>query len=196
MNSFLLLSSNGNGGLWATFIGLMGLYGFIIFAAIAMAALPIIIEFILKAIALNKMSQNAGFAYPWLSFIPFGQIFVEFLLPKKPFELWFIKSKDRRIMAVLTILLTYPGLLGAVAANVLPVMGQIVAVVIPILAYVMNWRKKYDLLSTFHTEKNTVLLISILGTIFPIIYAITLLVFMNNKPEYGFGKLYAFTEKE
>ena len=118
MNTFLLLSSDKSGWIWGgiSIASIIGMYGFLF----ALILLPIVLEFILKGIALFKMNKNAGFNYPWLSFIPFAQVFVEFLLPKKKFELLFIKTNDRKMIAIITLLLSYPGLLGSIAANVIP----------------------------------------------------------------------------
>ena len=79
MNSYLLLSRDLDATLWAILGVNFGLYIFLF----AMILLPVVTEFVLKGIALFKTSKNAGFNHAWLSFIPFGQHFVEFLLPKK-----------------------------------------------------------------------------------------------------------------
>ena len=188
MNTFLLLSSENSdwilGGI--SFASIIGIYGFII----AIALLPITLQFVLKGIALYKMSKNAGFNYPWLSFIPIAQVFVEFLLPRRKFELLFIKSNDRKMMAVITLPLSYPGLLGSLFANVVPVLGQIIAALIPFVALAMNWRKKYDLLITFYHEKEMSIILSVFCTLSPTAYAIILMTMMNKMPDYGPGNYY------
>ena len=94
------------------------------------------------------------------------------------------------MIAIITLLLSYPGLLGSIAANVIPVIGQIICALIPIAALVMNWKKKYDLILTFYHEKEMSLILSILSTIFHLAYAIILMTMMNKMPDYGAGNYY------
>lgn len=189
MTKFILLSSDEIylGWVFLPVLGLLGTYGVLLLIII----LPVIIRFIFRGIALNKMSKNAGYIHPGLSFVPIAQTYVEFILPKRDFKLLFLKSHDRKMMAFITILFSYPGLLGALAANVIPVIGTLIGALIPIVAIGLNWKKKYDLLSTFYTEESTIILLSIIGTVFPTAYSVILLVIMNRIPEYGYGKYYS-----
>ena len=143
---FLLLSGNGvndalynieNGlnsannsafSLYGIFAALAGIFGigvwaFGIICAIVssvFAFLFMILEYLLPAIALFKMAKRAGYKYPWLAFIPIAQTYLEFVLPRREFNL-LVKTKKRNYMAIVFLILTYFGTSIIIALNVVPV---------------------------------------------------------------------------
>jgi len=147
-----------------------------------------ILEYILPAIALFKMAKKSGYKYPWMAFIPVAQTYLEFVLPRKEFNVLF-KTKKRNMMGLITIILTYFGTTIILALNVVPALGQLLDILLPIVLIAFNWRRKYDMICTFK-DKDLALPISILSIPFPLLYTIVLLVLMNKEPEYGAGNYY------
>lgn len=211
---FLLLSGNGvndalynieNGlnsannsafSLYGIFVALAGIFGigiwaFGIICAIAssiFAFLFMVLEYLLPAIALFKMAKKAGYKYPWLAFIPIAQTYLEFVLPRREFNL-LIKTKKRNYMGILFLVLTYFGTSIIVALNVVPAVGQLLDIALPIVLMAMAWRKRYDMLVTFR-DKELAIPISIISIFLPWVYSIVLIISMNKEPEYGAGNYY------
>ena len=211
---FLLLSGNGvndalynieNGlnsannsafSLYGIFAALAGIFGigvwaFGIICAIVssvFAFLFMILEYLLPAIALFKMAKRAGYKYPWLAFIPIAQTYLEFVLPRREFNL-LVKTKKRNYMAIVFLILTYFGTSIIIALNVVPAVGQLLDLALPIVLMAMAWRKRYDMLVTFR-DKELAIPISIISIIFPWVYSIVLIISMGREPEYGAGNYY------
>ena len=166
-----------------------GAVAFIISAIVAVIGfLFTLIEFILPAIALFKMARKAGYKYPWLAFIPIVQTYLEYVLPRKEFNLLF-KTKKRNVVAIADIILTYFGTTIIVILNIVPALGQLLDVLLPVVLILFAWRRRYDVICTFK-DKELALPISILGTFIPLIYSIVLLVIMKRDPDYGAGNYY------
>ena len=92
-------------------------------------------------------------------------------------------------MAIVALILTYFGTTVIVVLNVIPGLGQLLDVLLPIALILFGWRKRYDMLVTFK-DKELAVPISILGIFFPIVYSITLLIISKRDPEYGAGNYY------
>ena len=178
---FLALSS-------ALGIGVAALVTILSVCASIAGVIIAILEYLLPAIALFKMARKAGYKYPWLAFIPFAQTYLEFVLPRRDFNVLF-KTKKRGLMAILTLVLTYFGTTIIVALNVVPAVGQLLDLALPIVLIAFNWRRKYDMLVTLR-DKELALPISIISIIFAPIYPIVLILSMNKAPEYGEGNYY------
>ena len=144
-----------------------------------------IVEFIIPAIALFRMAKKAGFKYPWLAFIPIAQTYLEYILPRREFKLGF-KTKNRTAMAIVALVLTYFGTTVIVILNVIPGLGQLLDVLLPVVLILFNWRRRYDMICTFK-DKELAVPISILGIFVPMVYSITLLIISKRDPEYGAG---------
>ncbi len=147
-----------------------------------------IVEYLLPAIALYKMAKKAGYKYPWMAFIPIVQTYLEFVLPRREFNVIF-KTKNRSVMGIIALILSYFGSAVVVLLNAVPPLGQILDPLLPFVLYVLGWRKRYDMIRTFGT-KELAIPISILSIIFPFLYTIALLFLMNKDPEYGAGNYY------
>lgn len=147
-----------------------------------------LIEYLLPAIALFKLARKAGYKHAWLAFIPVAQTYLEFVLPRREFNLLF-KTKNRSLMGIIDLILTYFGTTIIVALNVIPALGQLLDVALPFILVAFAWRRKYDMICTFR-DKELALLISILSIPFPFVYNIVLIFSMNREPEYGAGNYY------
>ena len=148
-----------------------------------------IVAFILPAIALYKMATKAGYDKPWLAFIPFAQVYLEFVLPRRRYKVLFMNTHKRETMALIAILVSCFGSMVIAGLNVIPAVGQILDIALMLFLVAVNWGKRRDLLCTF-TDENTAMTISIISIFVPMVYAIYLLVIMNNDPDYGEGNYY------
>ncbi len=182
--------------LYGIFLALSGMLGIGISALIAIISiitsvfgiLFAILEYLLPAIALFKMAKKAGYKYPWLAFIPVAQTYLEFVLPRREFNLFF-KTKKRNVMGIVFLIMTYLGSTIIVMLNVLPAIGQLLDIALPIVLMAFAWRKRYDMIHTFR-DKELALPISIISIFIPAVYSIVLIFSMNREPEYGAGNYY------
>lgn len=181
-------------GILSTIAGMLGL-GISVLGAIVGVISAIIgfivavIEFIVPAIALFKMGKKAGYKHSWLAFVPIVQTYVEFVLPRKQFNIGIIKTYKRDVIAIIFIILTYFGTTIVTFANGLVGLGQILTFAFVIFMGAIRWRKMYDLLSTFRDEE-LAKIISIVGIFAPIVYNIVIIFSMNKEPNYGAGNYY------
>ena len=173
-------------GMLGISIWILGIIGAIISSIFGVIML--ILEYLLPAIALYKLAKKAGYKYPWLGFIPFAQTYLEFVLPRREFNL-LIKTKKRNYMGIAFLVLSLFGTSIIVALNVVPALGQLLDLLLPIVLIAMAWRKKYDMLVTFRS-KELALPISIISIFVPWVYTIVLIFSMNQEPEYGVGNYY------
>ena len=173
-------------GMLGVSMWVLGIIGAIISSIFGV--LLLILEYLLPAIALFKLSKKAGYKYPWLAFIPIAQTYLEFVLPRREFNL-LVKTKKRNYMGILFLVLSYLGTSIIVALNVVPALGQLLDLLLPIVLIAMAWRKKYDMLVTFRS-KELALPISIISIFVPWVYTIVLIFSMNQDPEYGVGNYY------
>ena len=169
-------------------IGISALIAIISITASVFCLLFTILEYLLPAIALFKMARKAGYKYPWLAFIPIAQTYLEFVLPRREFNLFF-KTRKRNYMGILFLLMTYLGSTIIVMLNVVPAIGQLLDLALPIVLMAFSWRKKYDMIRTFR-DKELALPISIVSIFIPAVYSVMLVLSMNKEPEYGAGNYY------
>ena len=169
-------------------IGVSALIAIVSIASSVFGLLFALLEYLLPAIALFKMARKAGYKYPWLAFIPIAQTYLEFVLPRREFNLFF-KTKKRDYMGILFLLMTYLGSTIIVLLNVVPAIGQLLDVALPIVLMAFAWRKRYDMIHTFR-DKELALPVSIISIFIPAVYSIVLIFSMNREPEYGAGNYY------
>ena len=169
-------------------IGVSALIAIISIASSVFGLLFALLEYLLPAIALFKMARKAGYKYPWLAFIPIAQTYLEFVLPRREFNLFF-KTKKRDYMGILFLIMTYLGSTIIVLLNVVPAIGQLLDVALPIVLMAFAWRKRYDMIHTFR-DKELALPVSIISIFIPAVYSIVLIFSMNREPEYGAGNYY------
>ncbi len=167
----------------------------LIFICLVVAIFLFITEYLIPAFALFRMAKNAGYKYPFFAFIPFMQTFLEFVLPKREFRLFFIRAPHdmRFLVAIAFLILTTFGVEVSGLFDFIPVIGPVLSVMawLFVIACLIGgkWRKMHDIVRTYDTEKNA-LLISIIGIFVPLVHTIALLVYMNKTPEYGAGNYY------
>lgn len=169
-------------------IGISALIAIMSITASVFGLLFTILEYLLPAIALFKMARKAGYKYPWLAFIPIAQTYLEFVLPRREFNLFF-KTRKRNYMGILFLLMTYLGSTIIVMLNVVPAIGQLLDLALPIVLMAFSWRKKYDMIRTFR-DKELALPISIVSIFISAVYSVMLVLSMNKEPEYGAGNYY------
>ena len=75
-------------------IGISALIAIMSITASVFGLLFTILEYLLPAIALFKMARKAGYKYPWLAFIPIAQTYLEFVLPRREFNLFSKPEKE------------------------------------------------------------------------------------------------------
>ncbi|MCR4814275.1 MAG: hypothetical protein K5879_05560 [Lachnospiraceae bacterium] len=189
--------------LFIVFFMIASAFSFIALIALAFLAVCLVIaavflfiqEYLLPAIALFRMAKNAGYKYPFFAFIPFMQTFLEYVLPKKEFNVFFIRipGEKRYIAALVSIGLSTVGLATDAVFDFIPVVGGFLsaftAIAIIVFLIGSKWRKMHDIFRTYDTEKNA-LLISVIGIFVPLVHTIALLVYMNREPDYGMGNYY------
>ncbi|MCR5848938.1 MAG: hypothetical protein K6G75_12605, partial [Lachnospiraceae bacterium] len=142
-------------------IGVSALVVILSVAASVLGFLWGIFEYLLPAIALFKLAKKAGYKYPWLAFIPVAQTYLEFVIPRREFKLLFTTRK-RNVVGIVTIILTYFGTTVIVLLNVVPAIGQLLDLLLPIILILLNWRRRYDMIRTFR-DKELATAISILS---------------------------------
>ena len=147
-----------------------------------------VLEYLLPAISLFVLAKRAGYKYSWLAFIPIAQTYLEFVLPRREFNL-LIKTKKRNYMGLAFLILTYFGTSIIIALNVVPAVGQLLDLALPIVLIAMAWRKRYDMIVTFR-DKELAIPISIISILLPWVYSIVLILSIKREPEYGAGNYY------
>ena len=167
------------------------------FIVLAIVLIPIglgmLISFLLPAVPLFKMAQKAGYNKPWLAFVPFAQVYLEFILPRRRYKALFIHTHKRGLMSLITILLVY--IIPFFAVNVMAyfhvpyIWVRFFGICISVCVLPIYWRKRYDILYTFG-DKGSALPISIISLWIPVLYAVFLFINMNKAPDYGEGNFY------
>ena len=166
------------------------LFAFVHFVAFCAIILFLIFlqEYLLPAIALYKMAKSAGFPRPWFAFIPFLQTYLEYVLPKRDFKVFFVKTQpsQRYIVAIIAICASTLGFLYHPVFALIPILGWLAGLFSIVVLLGFHWRKMYDLMVTF-SQKKVALPISVVSMFVPLVYTIALLIYMNREPAYGFG---------
>lgn len=144
--------------------------------------------FIMKAIALFKIAQNAGHPYAWFAFIPVLQTHLLDTLPLVEFNLFnWIKTKNRSLVSIIYIIADSTLLYWI---SCIPIIGFLVRIV----RMIFVWKFDYDLLVMLGKEDNA-MLFSILGLFVPFLFPIVLLAYSGSEPDYGFGNYTRFSEE-
>ncbi|MBR4580878.1 MAG: hypothetical protein IKO32_06565 [Lachnospiraceae bacterium] len=179
------------------------IFAFVCFATIFIALLVLLFlqEYLLPAIALYKMAKKAGYRYPWFAFIPIMQTFLEYVLPKKEFRVFFIRAtfEYRYVVAIVAIGLSTFGVAVDQYLGYIPVVGAALSFALGLFIAVFligcRWRKMHDLIRTYENEKKA-LAISIISLFIPLVHTIALLALMNREPDFGAGNYYAPEKNE
>ena len=177
------------GSAFVVFYGLIGLLGiiWIIIESIAKA----IALFIIHAIPLFVMARKAGYKHPWFAFIPVLQQYLEYILPKSRFKTLFIhfEGEERPKLAIIGMLVEHLGYKAAAIAGGILSLGAILGMAAEVFIIAFSWRRMFDLIRTYSSKK-VALTISIIGLFEPVVYYVSLYIFMKRDPVYGAGKFY------
>ena len=160
-------------------------------AAIVVLLIPLV-EYLLPAIALFKMARKAGYKNAWFAFIPFLQTYLEFVIPRKQFNLLgIIKTYKREVIAIVYICLSIFGTTISAALQGIPVIGQFLGLCFFVLMQAFVYCKVYDIFITYGSKEKAIL-IALLNILIPgnLIYTIGLLTIMGKDPDYGAGNFY------
>ena len=151
-----------------------------------------LVEYLLPAIALFKMARKAGYKNAWFAFIPFLQTYLEFVIPRKQFNLLgIIKTYKREITAIVYICMSIFGTTISAALQGIPVAGQFLGLCFYVLMQAFVYCKVYDLFITYGSKEKAII-IALLNVLIPgnLIYTIGLLTIMGKDPDYGAGNFY------
>ncbi|MCR4686784.1 MAG: hypothetical protein K5659_04395 [Lachnospiraceae bacterium] len=160
-------------------------------AAIVVLLIPLV-EYLLPAIALFKMARKAGYKNAWFAFIPFLQTYLEFVIPRKQFNLLgIIKTYKREVIAIVYICLSIFGTTISAALQGIPVIGQFLGLCFFVLMQAFVYCKVYDIFITYGSKEKAILM-ALLNILIPgnLIYTIGLLTIMGKDPDYGAGNFY------
>lgn len=170
-------------GLFEFFTGLLGFFiGGIIAIVCAVVAIAL---FIIEGYCLYCMAKKVGFKYAWFAYIPFLRTYLEFHIPAEDFNLWnIVKVKDRNMLALVCII--GPIVLEPVCTwlTSMPYIGFLFAplgIILNVLVLIERWKRMYDVMKTFGMGTAAIPL-SILSTVFPLVYTVTLLVIFRRDP--------------
>lgn len=147
------------------------------------------LHFIIPGIALAVQGKKAGFKFWWLAFIPIGQIYVMFELPRQNYKLAFVDTRKRFIPCIVYTalgILMFPVMLISLYLSFL---GFLIDLVWIVVFVALKWRMIYDLMYMY-SKKDTSTVLSIVGTAIPLVFFIGLIINMFREPKFGYGNYY------
>lgn len=171
-------------GAIATVVGVAA----VIFCIVAYAIF-LFIHFIIPAIALAVQGKKAGYKFWWLAFIPIGQIYVMFVLPRENFKLAFVNTRKRFIPCIVYTLLLILEFPIALVCLYLNVFGLLIILAMVVVIVALKWRMIYDLMYMYY-KKDSATVVSIVGTAIPLVFFIGLIINMFKEPKFGYGNYY------
>jgi hypothetical protein len=142
-------------------------------------------EYIIPAIALFKMARKAGYKNAWFAFIPVLQTYLEYVLPRREYNIIILKTKKREMVGVVDIVLTVLGSPIIAFLQAIPIVGQTLGLTFVLFRFfIMPFRKVYDLFMTYG-DKEKAVLFAIINLFVPgnLVYAFGLLTLMNKDPD-------------
>ncbi len=164
----------------------------------------IVINHILLAIPLYIMADKAGYAHPFLAFIPFANYYLVHILPMKEYNyIGIFKTYERGKGFLLYLIVKYilPFGMGFVAMFIsfLPFLGFLASFVMQFvtwIGYAASGIAKAimvaDLLQTYmkKSDKGLTIFLGILSVFVPLAFPICCYALCNKEPEFGFGNYY------
>ncbi|SDJ67849.1 hypothetical protein SAMN04487760_11130 [Lachnospiraceae bacterium G41] len=196
LNSFNNAYSYDDLILWA-FVALYGMFWLIVFLAL-------IIHHFLLAVPLYIMADKAGYAYPFLAFIPFANYYLMHILPMKEYNyIGMYKTYERKNGFLLYMIVRWIGPLaiGIVGTilSVIPFIAILIAMVIQLInltlivaGFIGKAIMMIDLLDLYmkKDEKGLAIFLGIISLFVPIVFPITCIVLCKKEPEFGYGNYY------
>ncbi len=196
LNSFNNAYSYDDLILWA-FVGLYGMFWLIVFLAL-------IIHHFLLAVPLYIMADKAGYAYPFLAFIPFANYYLMHILPMKEYNyIGMYKTYERKNGFLLYMIVKWIGPLAIAIVgtilSVIPFIAILIAMIIQLInltlivaGFIGKAIMMIDLLDLYmkKDEKGLAIFLGIISLFVPIVFPITCIVLCNKEPEFGYGNYY------
>ena len=182
--------------LWA-FVALYGMFWLIV-------CLGLIIHHFLLAVPLYIMADKAGYAYPFLAFIPFANYYLMHILPIKEYNyIGMYKTYERKNGFLLYMIVRWIGPLaiGIVGTilSIVPFIAMLIAMVIYFInlalivaGFIGKAIMMIDLLDLYmkKDEKGLAIFLGIVSIFVPIVFPITCIVLCTKEPEFGYGNYY------
>ena len=110
-----------------------------VIAIIGIMLLLSIAVYVLQAVPLYKMAKKLGNQYPWMAWIPFANTYLMFTLPDKQLRiLAFNKDIDRVTGFWIWLALNLGGTVIQGIVSVIPVIGTLIATLLPFAILVAN----------------------------------------------------------
>ena len=182
--------------LWA-FVALYGMFWLIV-------CLGLIIHHFLLAVPLYIMADKAGYAYPFLAFIPFANYYLMHILPIKEYNyIGMYKTYERKNGFLLYMIVRWIGPLaiGIVGTilSVVPFIAMLIAMVIYFInlalivaGFIGKAIMMIDLLDLYmkKDDKGLAIFLGIISLFVPIVFPIACIVLCTKEPEFGYGNYY------
>ncbi|MCR4647550.1 MAG: hypothetical protein K5776_00560 [Lachnospiraceae bacterium] len=183
----------------------LGLFFIMMFVVpVLMTIAGMIFSFLLKAVPIYMMAERAGYSYPFLAFIPFGQSYLMHILPVKEYSfLGMYKSLDRKKGYIAYILIIYviPLLLGTLGMflGMIPFLNYLFGLLAFAIEALMGVAQiavraimYIDLFKTYGKDDGTIpTLLGILGLFIPLVHVVALYIYCRQEPSFGFGNFYS-----
>ncbi|MBR4413705.1 MAG: hypothetical protein IKS60_08815 [Lachnospiraceae bacterium] len=182
--------------IWAFFV-LYGIFWLFI-------VLGFIIHHFFMAVPLYIMADKAGYAYPFLAFIPFANCYLMHILPIKEYNfIALFKTYERKngFLFYMVIKWIAPFAIWTVGSilSIVPILSFIVAIVLQLVnlvlltsGYIAKAIMMIDLLDLYmkKDEKALAIFLGIVSLFVPIVFPITCIVLCTKEPEFGYGNYY------
>ena len=196
LNSFNNAYSYDDLILWA-FVALYGMFWLIVFLAL-------IIHHFLLAVPLYIMADKAGYAYPFLAFIPFANYYLMHILPMKEYNyIGMYKTYERKNGFLLYMIVKWIGPLAIAIVgtilSVIPFIAILIAMIIQLInltlivaGFIGKAIMMIDLLDLYmkKDEKGLAIFLGIISLFVPTVFPVTCIVLCNKEPEFGYGNYY------
>ena len=163
----------------------------------------ITINHFLLAIPFYIMADKAGYAYPFLAFIPFANYYLIHVLPIKEYNLIGIfKTYERKtgfwIFFVLKYIVPFGVFTIASVVSFIPFIAFLIMMVLQLISlagtvggYITKAIMMIDLFETYITgDKAIPIILGIAGLFIPLVFPITCYCICNKEPEFGYGNYY------
>jgi len=166
--------------------------------------LGMIIHHFFMAVPLYIMADKAGYAYPFLAFIPFANYYLMHILPMKEYNyIGMYKTYERKNGFLIYMLVKWiaPFAIGAVGSifMIVPLLGYLVGLVLQLVnlaaivaGYIAKAIMMIDLLDLYmkKDEKGLAIFLGIISLFVPIVFPIACIVLCTKEPEFGYGNYY------
>ena len=181
---------------WAVF-AMYGIFWLVI-------VLGMIIHHFFMAVPLYIMADKAGYAYPFLAFIPFANYYLMHILPIKEYNfIGIFKTYERKNGFLIYMLVKWiaPFAIGAIGSifTIVPLLGYLVGLVLQLVnmaaivaGYIAKAIVMIDLMDLYmkKDEKGLAIFLGIISLFVPIVFPITCVILCTKEPEFGYGNYY------